>query len=171
VVGSALAHAIIRPTVLFGGDDVLINNIAWLTRKLPFFAVAGTGEYRVRPVFVDDVARIAVDAGGRADDLVIDAVGPETFTFDELVGVVATAVGRQVRILHLPPAFVVGLAKVLGLVVRDVMLTSDELRGLMAGLVSTDGPATGGTRLSEWLREHAADVGRVYASELARHYR
>lgn len=171
VVGSALSHAIIRPTVLFGGDDVLINNIAWLTRKLPFFAVAGTGEYRVRPVFVDDVARIAVDAGGRVDDLVIDAVGPETFTFDELVGVVATAVGRQVRILHVPPAFVVGLAKVLGLVVRDVMLTSDELRGLMAGLVSTEGPATGGTRLSEWLREHAADVGRVYASELARHYR
>ena len=171
VVGSALSHAIIRPTVLFGGGDVLINNIAWLARRLPVFAVAGTGEYRVRPVSVDDVARLAVDAGRREDDLVIDAVGPEIFTFEELVRVVAMAVGRQVHMLHLPPGVVVGLAKGLGLMVRDVMLTSDELRGLMAGLVATEGPATGTIKLSEWLQEHAAEVGRAYASELARHYR
>lgn len=171
VVGSALSHAIVRPTVLFGGDDVLINNIAWLARRLPFFAVAGTGEHRVRPVCVDDVARLAVDAGCREEDLVIDAVGPEVFTFEELVRVVAMAVGRRVHILHVPPGLLVGLAKGLGLMVRDVMLTSDELRGLMAGLVATEGPATGATKLSEWLQEHAAEVGRVYASELARHYR
>ena len=107
----------------------------------------------------------------REDDVVIDAVGPDTYTFEELVRVVAMAIGRRVRIVHVPPAFVVGLAKGLGLVVRDVMLTRDELRGLMAELVATDGPATGTTRLSEWLQEHAAEVGRVYASELARHYR
>ena len=171
VLGSAVSHAIIRPTVLFGGGDVLINNIAWLARRLPVFAVAGTGEYHVRPVAVDDVARLAVDAGCREDDIVIDAVGPDTYTFEELVRVVAMAIGRRVRIVHVPPGFVVGLAKGLGLVVRDVMLTRDELRGLMAELVATDGPATGTTRLSEWLQEHAAEVGRVYASELARHYR
>lgn len=171
VVGSALSHAIIRPTVLFGGDDVLINNIAWLTRRLPVFAVAGTGDYHVRPVFVDDVARLTVDAGDHDDDVVIDAVGPETFTFDELVRAVATAVGRRVRIVHVPPVVVVGLAKALGLVVRDVMLTSDELQGLMAEFVTTEGPATGTTSLSKWLKEQAADVGRAYASELARHYR
>ena len=171
VLGSAVSHAIIRPTVLFGGGDVLINNIAWLARRLPVFAVAGTGDYRVRPVAVDDVARLAVDAGCREDDVVIDAVGPDTYTFEELVRVVAMAIGRRVRIVHVPPGFVVGLAKGLGLVVGDVMLTRDELRGLMAELVATDGPATGTTKLSEWLQEHAAEVGRVYASELARHYR
>ena len=171
VVGSGVSHAIIRPTVLFGGDDVLINNIAWLIRRSPLFAVAGSGQYRVRPVHVDDVARVAIDAGGRGNDLVIDAVGPDTFTFDELVGVVAAALGRRVRVVHVRPAIVIGLAKVLGLVVRDVVLTSDELRGLMAGLVAVEGPATGAVRLSEWLAEHVADVGRVYASELARHYR
>jgi NADH dehydrogenase len=170
VLGSAVSHAIIRPTVLFGGGDVLINNIAWLARRLPVFAVAGTGDYRVRPVAVDDVARLAVDAGCREDDVVIDAVGPDTYTFEGLVRVVAMAIGRRVRIVHVPPAFVVGMAKGLGLVVGDVMLTRDELRGLMAELVATDGPATGTTRLREWLQEHAAEVGRVYASELARHY-
>lgn len=169
VVGSALSHAITRPTVLFGGDDVLINNIAWLARRRPVFAVAGTGDYHVQPVFVDDVA--TVDAGDHDDDVVIDAVGPETFTFDELVRAVATAVGRRVRIVHVPPGVVIGLAKALGLAVRDVMLTSDELQGLMAEFVTTVGPATGTTNLSKWLKEQAADVGRAYASELARHCR
>jgi NADH dehydrogenase len=171
VLGSTVSHAIIRPTVLFGGGDVLINNIAWLARRLPVFAVAGTGDYHVRPVAVDDVARLAVDAGCREEDVVIDAVGPDTYTFEELVRSVSMAIGRRVRIVHVPPGFVVGLAKGLGLVVGDVMLTRDELRGLMAELVALDGPATGTTRLSEWLHEHAAEVGRVYASELVRHYR
>ena len=171
VVRSGVSHAVIRPTVIFGEGDVLINNIAWLTRRLPLLGVPGTGAYRVRPVFVGDVAELAVDAGGREDNSVTDAVGPETYTFDELVRLVARAVGRPARLVHLPPTLLSGLLKILGLALGDVLLTVDELRGLMAGLVATEGPPTGATRLSEWLDEHAGDVGRVYASELARHYR
>jgi uncharacterized protein YbjT (DUF2867 family) len=171
VVRSGVSHAVIRPTVIFGEGDVLINNIAWLARRLPLLGVPGTGAYRVRPVFVGDVADLAVDAGGREDNSVTDAVGPETYTFDELVRLVARAVGRPARLVHLPPTLLSGLLKILGLALGDVLLTVDELRGLMAGLVATEGPPTGATRLSEWLDEHAGDVGRVYASELARHYR
>jgi uncharacterized protein YbjT (DUF2867 family) len=171
VVRSGVSHAVIRPTVIFGEGDVLINNIAWLARRLPLLGVPGPGGYRVRPVFVGDVADLAVDAGGREDNSVTDAVGPETYTFDELVRLVARAVGRRARLVHLPPTLLIGLVKILGLALRDVLLTVDELRGLMAGLVATEGPPTGATRLSEWLDEHAGDVGRVYASELARHYR
>jgi len=171
VVRSEMSHAIIRPTVIFGEGDVLINNIAWLARRLPLFGVPGTGTYRVRPVFVGDVADLAVDAGGRADNSVTDAVGPETYTLEELVRLVARAAGRRPRLVHLPPTILIGLVKVLGLALGDVLLTVDELRGLMAGLVATEGPPTGATRLSEWLDEHAGDIGRVYASELARHYR
>ena len=171
VVRSGMSHAIIRPTVIFGEGDVLINNIAWLARRLPLFGIPGTGTYRVRPVFVGDVADLAVDAGGRADNSVTDAVGPETYTLEELVRLVARAAGRRPRLVHLPPTLLIGLVKVLGLALGDVLLTVDELRGLMAELVATEGPPTGGTRLSEWLDEHAGDIGRVYASELARHYR
>jgi len=171
VVRSGMSYAIIRPTVIFGEGDVLINNIAWLARRLPLFGVPGTGGYRVRPVFVGDVADLAVDAGGRADNSVTDAVGPETYTFEDLVRLVARAVGRRPRLVHLPPTLLIGLVKVLGLALGDVLLTVDELRGLMAELVATEGPPTGATRLSEWLDEHAGDVGRVYASELTRHYR
>jgi uncharacterized protein YbjT (DUF2867 family) len=171
VVRSTMSHAIIRPTVLFGDGDVLINNIAWLVRRLPAFAIPGTGAYPVRPVFVEDVADLAVVGGSRDDNYVVDAVGPETYTFEELVRLVAQAVGRRARVVHLPPTLVSGLIKILGLVLGDVLLTADELRGLMDGLVATEGPPTGATRLSEWIEGHADEVGRVYASELARHYR
>jgi uncharacterized protein YbjT (DUF2867 family) len=171
VVESSVPYGIVRPTVLFGGGGVLINNIAWLLRRLPVFAIAGSGAYRIRPVHVDDVAAIAVAAGRRDDSVVLDAVGPETYTFEELVGLIAATVGRRPVMLHVPPWVALALATVLGLLVRDVLVTGDELAGLMAELVVTDDPATGTVRLSEWLAEHAGDVGREYASELARHYR
>lgn len=171
VAESSLSHAIIRPTVLFGGGDILINNIAWLLRRLPVFAVAGSGWYRIRPVHVDDVAALAIAAGHREEDLVVDAVGPENYAFEALVRLIAQAVGRRPRIVHVPPSVARAFAKVLGTLVHDVLLTDAELRGLMDGLVTTQGPATGRQRLSEWLAQHADDLGRVYASELNRHYR
>src|SRR5580704_3757929 len=45
---SQVSYAVLRPAILFGGNGVLINNIAWLVRRLPIFAVGGTGDYRVR---------------------------------------------------------------------------------------------------------------------------
>jgi uncharacterized protein YbjT (DUF2867 family) len=171
VVKSSVPYGIVRPTVLFGGGDVLINNIAWLLRRLPVFGIAGSGDYRIRPVHVDDVAAIAVAAGRREDDVVLDAVGPETYTFEELVGLIANTVGHRPVIVHVPRRVALALAAMLGVLMRDVLVTGDELAGLVAELVVTDGPATGGVRFSEWLAEHARDVGREYASELARHYR
>lgn len=168
---SSLSHAIVRPSVLFGEGDVLINNIAWLVRRVPVFAVAGSGSYRIRPVHVDDVAALAVDAGHREEDLVVDAVGPDTYAFEELVRLIARAVGRRPRIVHVGARMALVFAKMLGALVRDVLLTEAELRGLMDGLVATDGPPTGDRRVSEWLAQHADEVGRRYASELGRHYR
>jgi NADH dehydrogenase len=49
-----------------------------------------------------------------------------------------------------------------------VLLTRDEIAGLMANLLVTSSPPAGTTKLSDWAREHAADLGRRYASELAR---
>jgi uncharacterized protein YbjT (DUF2867 family) len=142
-----------------------------LSRRLPVFGIPGSGDCRIRPVHVDDVAAIAVAAGRREDDVVLDAVGPETYTFEELVTLIAGTVERRAVIIHVPPRMALAMAAVLGLLVRDVLVTGDELAGLIAELVVTDGPATGTARLSEWLAEHASDVGREYASELGRHYR
>jgi uncharacterized protein YbjT (DUF2867 family) len=165
-----LPSAIVRPTVVFGDEDVLVNNIAWLLRRIPVFAVAGDGRYRLRPVHVDDVAALCVDAAAADGDLVVDAVGPEVFTFAELVGAIAAAIRRRPLLLHVPPPVIPVLSRLLSVALRDVLLTRDELRGMMAELVTTDGPATGSIALTDWLHERGDLLGRRYASEVERHY-
>lgn len=168
---SGLAYSIIRPTVIFGREDILINNIAWFLRRFPLFPIAGRGDYPLQPVFVDDLARLAVESDSAEGNTTLDAVGPETFTFRELVSQVRQTTGGRARLLHLPPSLVYAAASVMSAVLRDIVLTRDEIAGLMAGhLVSSD-PPTGTTRLTDWMRQHRDTLGHRYASELTRHYR
>lgn len=171
IVGSGLSYAIVRPTVIFGAEDILINNIAWLLRRFPVFAVLGSGDYRLQPVFVKDMAAIAVSAAHQDENLIVDAVGPETYTFDELVHLIADKIGSRARIIHLMPGLALFLSRLVGYVLNDVVLTRDEVEGLMASLLVSEGAPTGRTRLSDWLAENADRVGTRYASELSRHYR
>ena len=171
IAASRLSYAILRPTVVFGREDILINNVAWLLRRLPFFVIPGAGDYRLQPVFVGDLADMAVACSQRSDNLIMDAVGPEVFTFERLVRLIAATVRRRAAIVHAPPRLALGVARVIGWAVGDVMLTSDEVAGLMADLLISHQPPTGTTRLRTWLKEHAADIGQSYASELRRHFR
>ena len=167
---TGLSHAILRPAVFFGGRDVLVNNIAWLLRRLPLFGVA-PGRYGLQPVHVEDFARLAADQGARRDDAVLDAVGPEALGFDELVRAVRRAVGSRAALVPAPRAVLLGTAHLLRLVVRDVVLTPDEVSGLTANLLVSRGPPTAPTRFTDWLGRHADALGLRWASELARHYR
>jgi uncharacterized protein YbjT (DUF2867 family) len=167
---SGTSHAIVRPTVVFGREDILVNNIAWILRRLPLFVVPGSGGYRLQPVYVEDLARICVELGASRDDAVVDAVGPETYTFEELVRVVRDAVGSHARIVHAPPGIAFALGSLIGRAVGDVLVTRDELRGLMDDLLVSGAPPLGETSFRAWVRSHASGLGRSYASELARHY-
>ncbi len=171
IIHSGLSYAIIRPTLIFGAEDILINNIAWLLRRFPVFAVPGSGDYRVQPVFVEDVAETAVRAGQHDKNIVVDAVGPEIFTFDELVRLIAGKIQSSAKIIHLRPGLALFLSRMIGYLLRDVLLTRDEVEGLMSNLLVSEGPPTGQTRLSDWLGQNANSVGARYASELDRHYR
>lgn len=164
-------YAILRPAILFGGDGVLINNIAWLLRRLPVFAVGGTGDYRIRGIHVDDLARLAVEAGASRTDTVVDAVGPDRPTFLDLVRHIRSAVGSRARIVRVPGAAVPLLSSALGVFLHDVLLTSDEYRAMSEGLADTDGPPTGSTSLTDWITENAPSLGRTYANEIGRHFR
>lgn len=168
---SGLGYGILRPTVIFGREDILINNIAWILRRFPVFAVPGDGRYRIQPVYVDDVAEIAVHTGHQTANVAIDAAGPEPYAYEDLVRLIAGALACRPRIVHVPPALALLASKALGAFVKDVVLTRDEIAGLMAGLLVCQGAPTGTTRLSQWLRENAATLGARYASELERHYR
>lgn len=168
LIDSGLCYAILRPALIYGPEDILINNIAWLLRRFPLFAIPGSGEYRVQPIFVEDLARLAVDASYRRDNYIIDAVGQETYTFNGLVESLNRAVGSRAIILHVPPVAARLLAGIVGRITGDVTLTEDEVKGLMADLlVSHDRPTAPG-RLSVWIHQNAAELGKHYASEVAR---
>jgi uncharacterized protein YbjT (DUF2867 family) len=171
VIHSRLSYAIIRPSLIFGAEDILINNIAWLLRRFPVFAVPGSGDYRLQPVFAEDVVEIAVRAADHDENIVVDAVGPETYAFDELVRLVADKIGSRAKIIHLRPGLALLLSRLIGYMVGDVVLTRGEVEGLMSNLLVSESPPTGQTRLSDWLCQNAASVGAKYASELKRHYR
>ena len=165
---SGLSHGILRPTVLFGREDILINNIAWALRRFPCFTVFGDGSYRLQPIYVEDLAGLAVAEGKASESRVVNAIGPETFTYRELVDAVGQAIGRKRPILGVSPGLGYAMSRVVGWMMRDIFVTRDEIRGLMDGLLCVETPPTGTTRLTDWMRAHARTLGQRYASELAR---
>lgn len=168
---SGLSYAIVRPTVMFGGSDVLVNNMAWMLRRMPVFGILGSGDYRIQPVHVEDVARLCIESGARTDDVTLDAVGPEVLTMEELLRAIGRAVGARTLFVRVPPAYGLLITDLLGrFVVRDVVLTRHEVGALLAGLLYSDDPPTGRIALTEWMAEHRDSLGRVYASELMRHF-
>lgn len=171
LVASGLSHAILRPAVFFGGRDVLINNIAYLLRRLPVFGMPGKGDYGVQPIHVEDMARLAVTQGQSTDNVVLDAVGPETYSYRDLVRTVARAIGKRRLILRMPNWLVLAAAKVVGWIVGDNLLTRDEVDGLRANLLVSPDPPTGTTRFSDWLAQHKDELGVRYANEIKRHYK
>jgi len=167
---SGLSYAIVRPTVIFGLEDILINNIAWFVRRFPVFGIPGDGRYRIRPIYVEDMARLLADAVETQSNTTTDAVGPESFTFEELVRLIAAQSGRRVHLAHFPLALSYAFTTVAGLLLGDVVLTWEEYRGLMSDLLASEAPAAGETRLSDWLAANRQQVGLCYASEVARHF-
>jgi NADH dehydrogenase len=168
---SSISYAILRPAVLFGPGDVLVNNIAWILRRSPVFGLPGGGSYGLRPIFVDDLAALAVRAGAGSENITLDAVGPQQMDFRSMVLLLRRVVGSRAAVVALPPAVALLASRAFGAVLGDVVLTRDEVAGLRAGLLESDAPTTGNTRLTDWLTANADDVGRRYSSELARHFR
>jgi len=170
VMESGMGYAILRPTVLVGGEDILINNIAFLLRRFPFFALPGDGSYKMQPVYVDDLAKLAIEGVYSKENYVIDAVGPDIFTFKQMVELIGEKIGSKRPLISVPPRLALFAAQFLSLFVNDVLLTSEEVDGLVAGLLVSKEPPRGKTHLADWLEKNKHKVGARYASELKKHY-
>ncbi|MCX9009765.1 MAG: NAD(P)H-binding protein [Candidatus Methanoperedens sp.] len=168
LIESGLSYAILRPTVLFGKEDILINNIAWFLRRFPVFGVFGDGNYRLQPIYVDDLARLAVEQGQKSENCIIDAIGPETFTYRSMVEEIGNIIGKSKPIISIPPSSGYFIGMLIGKLAGDVTITRDEIEGLMSELLYTNSPPAGKTRLTEWVKENSSRLGVQYASELAR---
>jgi len=170
VIESGLSYAILRPTVLIGKEGILINNIAFLLRHLPFFFLPGDGSYGIQPVYIEDLADLAAEAVYSKENYVIDTVGPDSYTFKELVQLIGKKIGAQRPIISLPPRLALLAAQFLSLFVGDIILTPEEVDGLMANLLVSKQPARGKTAFKDWLEENKSIVGKKYASEIKKHY-
>lgn len=168
LIESGLSYAILRPAVIFGKEDVLINNIAWFLRRFPVFGVFGDGSYRLQPIYVDDLAKLAVQKGQEKGNSIINAIGPETFTYRDLVEAIGDIIGKRRPIISIPPFLGYLLGSLVSLLVGDVTITQDEIEGLMADLLYTGSPPAGETKLTDWAKENAERLGAHYANELAR---
>ena len=164
-----ISHAIVRPTLVVGAHDILVNNIAWFLRRFPFFAMPGSGSYRLQPVTLDDVGEIIADAALGSEDMTIDAAGPDVFSFEQFVLAIGAAIGHPARIIRLPPGLALQLIRLAGLWVREVILSREELDGLMTELLLSHELPLGRQSVLRWLSEHGSELGLTYASELTRH--
>jgi uncharacterized protein YbjT (DUF2867 family) len=162
---------VVRPTVIFGSGDILLNNIAWLLRRFPVFFIPGEGCYRLRPIHADDVGSLCANLGSERENRTVNAVGPDTFTFEEMVRAIREAAEVRSRLIHTPPRLAMLGSSIVGTLVRDVVLSKHELGGMMAEDAFTDSATTGARRLVDWLADQGRGLGRTYASELERHFR
>ena len=163
-----LSYCILRPAVLLGKEDVLINNIAWSLRHLPVFGVFGRGDYRLQPIYVDDLAELAVQKALEDRNEIIQAIGPETFTYRELAETIKGTLGSGSLVVGVPPTLGYWGCRLVGLLVGDVVITREEIRGLMEGRLYVDAAPQGTTKLTDWIVRHKTNLGRHYTSELAR---
>ncbi|MGC8742809.1 MAG: SDR family oxidoreductase [Verrucomicrobiia bacterium] len=168
LIESGLSYAILRPAILFGHNDILINNIAWTLRHLPVVPVFGNGEYKLQPIYVDDLARLAVEVAGENENRIVNAIGPETFTYRELIKTIGNCIGIKRPIISVPPLLGFIGAKLTGWIMNDVVMTFDELKALMANMLYVISQPTGSTKLTDWAKANASWLGVKYASEIAR---
>jgi len=168
LIDTGISYAILRPTVIFGKEDILINNIAWVLRHFPLFGIFGSGEYKLQPIYVDDLAELAVQCGEEQDNPIVDAIGPETFTYRELVQTIGRLIGARRPLITIPPLAGYWIGQIIGRLTGDVMITRPEIEGLMANLLYVNSPPAGETRLTDWIAQHSETLGRYYTSELAR---
>lgn len=168
LTSSGVSHCILRPAVLFGKEDVLINNIAWSLRHLPIYGVFGKGDYKLQPIYVDDFAAAVVEKATSEQNEIVNAIGPETFTYRELVEMIGRIIGVKRLVIGVPPLLGHWACRITGLFVHDVIITRDEIRGLMENRLCVDAPLLGSTKLTEWVERHKHTLGRHYTSEMAR---
>jgi NADH dehydrogenase len=168
---SGIAYSIVKPTLIVGPGDVLTNNIAWFLRKLPVFLVPGGGRYRIQPVMLNDVARITADAAEASGNIEVDAAGPDIITFRDYVKKIAKACRLRRWVFGAPTWVAMPALKLVGLFLRDIILTREEVLGLRQELLVTSSSPLGKESVLDWLVQNGQNLGRKYANDLNRHFR
>ncbi len=100
---SGLDWTIFRSSVVFGPEDNLLNQFAFLERLFPVIPLA-CADAQFQLVFVGDVAKAIVNVLdlGAANSMTYELAGPHVYTLAELVRFSGAAIGKHSRIVKLP---------------------------------------------------------------------
>jgi NADH dehydrogenase len=132
---SGLEHVVFRPSFVFGRDGGVLPLFVRQVRWSPVTPVLGSGERRLQPIWVEDVAAFfaaAVDSPAGAANRTFDLVGPDRVTWNELYERIARTLGKRRRRAHVP----ISLARTGAAVAERLprpLLTRDQLTMLEAG--------------------------------------
>jgi len=174
IAASGIDYTILRPALVVGDGDILVNNIAYFLRRLPVFTIFGDGSYRAQPITVEAFAGLALEAiDGDHREATLAVAGPSDWTFLEMVRAIRGAVGSRASIVSAPAWVALAGLRVAGALLGDVVLTSDEVKGLTREYLYAQDPLRRGIGFGQWLDRPgvAAALGAKYESELARHFR
>lgn len=167
---SKIDYFILRPTVIFGKESILINNIAWFLKKLPLFFIFGKGRYLVQPIYIEDLAKIAVFGADNFKNKIVDIVGPEIFEFKEMINLIKTKISSKSKIIYLPSFLFQIFIPILNFLTKDIVLTKEELKALKDNLLYSKEEPLGKKKFTDWIDENKDNLGKEYFSELLRHY-
>jgi uncharacterized protein YbjT (DUF2867 family) len=100
---SGLEYTILRPSLVYGPDDTVVNGFAKAIRLAPVFPVPGSGRQTLQPVLVDDLAAcVALAISGRGQNGTYEIGGPDLMTFDDLIRLIMDLTGHRRPIVHVP---------------------------------------------------------------------
>ena len=137
VRASGLSHAVFRPSIINGPENVPIRTIARLHRWSPVVPVFGDGRFPTQPVWVEDVA-LAFALAVEQPALVgaFELGGPEVLTYEEFLLAIGRAARHPRPLVHVPLALARAAAGALDLLGAAAPLTSDQLQMLVEGSVT-----------------------------------
>lgn len=170
-----ISYTIIRPALTFEDGDILLNNIAWLLRRSPLFGIFGDGKFMIQPISQLDLSKVVVSHiyDGKDTREIIDAIGPETHEFQDIIKMLNSATNSKTLILKFPGVLYwipYLFSKIVGFFMKDTLLTRNEIGALKDNLLLTNSLPVADTSFKDWVSKNGDKLGSEYAHEINRHY-
>ena len=121
-------YLILKPSIVYSVDDKFTTNFMSLLNKLPIMPLYYNGSTKFSPIHVNDLVNIIFELIERKNDnLVLECVGPEVFSFKEIIQMLLKSIDKKRLLLPLPLPLAKLSAKILQ-ILPNPLLTEDQLR-------------------------------------------
>jgi uncharacterized protein YbjT (DUF2867 family) len=167
---SGIPFTILRPTLVFGKEDVLLHNIAWLLRYFPFFVFPSPSTCFIQPIFAEEVGCFAVESIHSYPNQTMDLAGPEVVSMKEMVQKIGRATGYTRPIYSTSLGITMAAVRILNTILHDRIITEEEILGLQNNLLVSSQPPLGKISFSDWLVQEGSSLCSHYINDYKRFF-